>query len=444
MLQSLRGFRDFYPENMVARRKMFNVMIDTVRRFGFREIDTPSLEGLELFKLKSGPDIVNETFSFVDKGGREVTLIPELTPSVARMIAARRKVLTFPQKWFSLSKMWRYEEPQSGRLREFYQLNVDIFGVDNIESDAEIIAVGAEIMKELGIENEIIIKISDRRLIEGILRCLGVENVEDALRVIDKREKISEEEFSRMMLEVGVREEFLDKLKSLLSIKKEFTKDAVNEVRNTLEEIFPVSSKRRDVQEMTPGFSLALQATEHLEKLCSYLSLYEVVPYCVLDLGLVRGLTYYTGIVFECFEKQGAFRAIFGGGRYDNLIELFGDAKVPAVGFAIGDAVLEQVMKKAGKWYSENLETDYFIAITNPDFYPLAVRIARNLRAKGFIVEMDLLKRNLEKQFKHADRLGTKHVIVIGEDELKEGKVTIKNMQTGAQEKVDLKSILEG
>ncbi|MCX8173865.1 MAG: histidine--tRNA ligase [Thermoplasmata archaeon] len=442
MLQPLRGFRDFYPETMAARRKMFDRMIGAVRKFGFREIDTPSVEGLELFKLKSGPDIVEETFSFVDKGGREVTLIPELTPSVARMISARRKVLTFPQKWYSLGKMWRYEEPQSGRLREFYQLNVDIFGADNIESDAEIIAVGIEIMKALGIENEIMIKISHRQLMQGILECMGVQNVEEAMHIIDRKDKIGAEEFKRQILAVGIREELLDKLMELLSFRKEFTKEAIAEIKGAVENMLPFSSKRRDVQEMTPGFSAALHAAEKLEKLSSYLKLYEVENYCALDLGLVRGLSYYTGIVFECFDKQGAFRAIFGGGRYDNLIELFGDMKIPAVGFAIGDAVVEQVLRKSGKWYPEKLETDFFVAFTNQDFYPLAVRIAKMLRNQGFSVEIDLLKRNLEKQFKYADRVGARRVIIIGDEELKEGKVRIKNMETGEQETMDLKNLL--
>ncbi|MEM3396677.1 MAG: histidine--tRNA ligase [Thermoplasmata archaeon] len=442
MLQPLRGFRDFYPETMAARRKMFEAMISAVRKYGFREIDTPSVEGLELFKLKSGPGIVEETFSFVDKGGREVTLIPELTPSVARMISARRKVLTFPQKWYSLGKMWRYEEPQSGRLREFYQLNVDIFGADNIESDAEIIAVGIEIMKALGIENEIVVKISHRQLVQGILECMGVQNVEEAMHVIDKRDKMHTEEFRQELSRMGVRDEQMDKLLEILSFKKEFTKETISEVKAAIENLLPFSSKRVDVQEMTPGFSMALHAAEKLEKLSSYLKLYEADKYCMLDLGLVRGLSYYTGVVFECFDKQGSFRAIFGGGRYDNLIELFGDMKIPAVGFAIGDAVLEQVLRKAGKWYPEKLETDFFVAFTNQDFYPLAVRIAKMLRNQGFSVEIDLLKRNLEKQFKYADRVGARRVIIIGEEELKEGKVRVKNMETGEQENIELKNLL--
>ncbi|MGB9636484.1 MAG: His/Gly/Thr/Pro-type tRNA ligase C-terminal domain-containing protein, partial [Thermoplasmata archaeon] len=164
--------------------------------------------------------------------------------------------------------------------------------------------------------------------------------------------------------------------------------------------------------------------------------------YCMLDLGLVRGLSYYTGVVFECFDKNGVFRAIFGGGRYDNLIELFGDAKVPAVGFALGDAVVEQLMRKKGKWYQEKLETDFFIAFTNPDFYPLSIRIANKLRARGYSVETDILKRNLEKQFKYADRIGAKKVVIIGDTELREGKVSIKNMENGTQETIELKNLL--
>jgi len=442
MLQPLRGFRDFYPETMVARRRMFEAMISVVRKFGFREIDTPSVEGLELFKIKSGPSIVRETFSFVDKGGREVTLIPELTPSVARMIAARRKVLVFPQKWYSLAKMWRYEEPQAGRLREFYQLNVDIFGVESVEADAEIIALGIEIMKALGIEDQIVVKLSHRQVVQGILECLGVQNIEEALHIIDRKERIGEEEFRREMLNAGIREEMLEKLLEVLSFRMEFTKEALAKARKCVEALLPFSSKRLEVREMTPGFSAALRALEGMEKLYDYLKLYEAEKYCLLDLSLVRGLSYYTGIVFECFEKSGKFRAIFGGGRYDNLIELFSDERVPAVGFAVGDAVIEQVMRTAGKWFPEKLETDFFVAFTNPDFYPLAVRIAKALRNQGFSVETDLLKRSLEKQFKYAHRIGARRVIIIGEEELKEGKVKVRDMESGKEETMSLENVL--
>src|SRR5512139_1914490 len=172
--QSLKGFRDFYPEEMAARRVVMDKIFDVVRHYGFREVDTPSVESMELFKIKSGEEIVQQTFSFKDKAEREITLIPELTPTVARMVVDKEKTLRRPIKWFSMPKMWRYEEPQSGRLREFYQLNVDIYGVPGPEADAEVLAVGIDIMLKLGLEGQFIFKVSDRRLMQGVLESMGI------------------------------------------------------------------------------------------------------------------------------------------------------------------------------------------------------------------------------------------------------------------------------
>ena len=202
--QSLKGFRDFYPEEMAARRDVLDKIFKVVRRYGFREVDSPSLESLDLFRIKSGDEILDQTFNFKDKGDREVTLIPELTPTVARMVAEREKSLRRPIKWFSMPKMWRYEEPQSGRLREFYQLNIDIFGVAGAEADAEVIAAGIDIMLQLGLEGQFIFKISDRRLMQGVLESLKVDNVAGVFAAIDKRAKITHAEFKDLLLKAGM------------------------------------------------------------------------------------------------------------------------------------------------------------------------------------------------------------------------------------------------
>ncbi len=409
MIQRLRGFRDIYPESMRARRIVFDKINSMARRFGFHEIDSPSVEKLELFRVKSGDEIVNQTFNFKDKGNREITLIPELTPTVARMLASRKDIVK-PVKWFSFPKMWRYEEPQSGRLREFYQFNADIFGVRGIEADAEVLALAMEILDSLGLRDKYVMRVSDRLLMENFLKNLGVERIEETFRIIDKKDKIPEEVFKEELIKIAG--------------------------ENSSEEIMKVLSMRGRVDEIVPR----MEGGERGETLLKLQELMEGYgKEIVLDLSIVRGLAYYTGIVFEAHDAKGEFRAILGGGRYDNVVELFGGPPTPAVGFGMGDAVLELIMKREGVWPEEKIEVDYFVAIIK-GFRKEAVKVASLLRKKGYVVDIDLSNRSIGKQMKYANRINAKKVIIVGE-EINRGEVVVKDMATGEQRTVRVEEL---
>ncbi len=416
-IQKLKGFREFYPEIMVPRRYVFDTMHRVARSFGFHEIDTPSLEPLELFRIKSGEEIVQQTFSFVDKGGREVTLIPELTPSVARMVA-NRKDLPRPVKWYSIGKMWRYEEPQSGRLREFYQFNADIFGSPKPEADAEVIALAMKILDSLNLGGKYIMRVSDRILMEEILRGIGVEgDLWEVLRVIDKKEKVDEEKFREMLSGVGLVDKQIDDLLSIL------------DVRGRCDELSDVLGKYPQYQRLSRIFELV--------------EAYNVKGEIILDLSIVRGLAYYSSTVFEAHDAKRELRAILGGGRYDGVVELFGGEHTPAVGFAIGDAVLEILMKREGVWPEEKISVDYYIAVIGDSARKTAIKIANSLREKGFRVDLDVMGRSLSKQMKYAAKINARKVIIVGEDEVKKGAVIIRDMASGEQEEKRIEEFVE-
>ncbi len=411
-LQKLKGFREFYPEEMVPRVKIFNKMREISRSFNFKEIETPSVEPLEIFKIKSGEEIVKQTFSFVDKGGREITLVPEITPSVSRMVAQRKNFLK-PIKWFSIPKLWRYEEPQSGRLREFYQYNADIFGSDNIASDAEVISLAMAILDSLGLKGKYVMRISDRELMEKVLLKLGVVEVEKTLRVIDRMGKVDEETFYRDLSSINGDE-----------IAKEILK------------IIGVKGNFKDIEKTVSSIIGNEPRMETLWNLQEFLIEYGYGEF-IFDFSIVRGLAYYTGIVFEAHDKKGEFRAILGGGRYDNVVELFGGEKVPAVGFGMGDAVLELLLKREGLWPKYEESVDYFIAIQGNN-RKYGIKILTELRRRGYITDIDLTGKSLSWQLRYADKIGAKFIIIVGDEEAKTGTLKIKNMVTGEQKTVTL------
>jgi histidyl-tRNA synthetase len=425
--KSLKGFRDFYPEDMAARRKVLNDIYNVARTYGFREIDSPSVESLELFRIKSGEEILTQTFNFCDKGNRDITLIPELTPTVARMVVEREKSLKRPIKWFSMPKMWRYEEPQSGRLREFYQLNVDIFGVPGPEADAEVIATGIAVMLKLKLEGEFIFKVSDRRLMQGILESMGIADKKQAIfAAIDKRWKVTHAEFKGLLANAG-----LDDFKTgqLLSIL---------DSRGPLSEALPRIRSLISLQN-----EATLAGYESLEKLLDLLTMYHMEQYCELDPSVIRGLAYYTGTVFECYDTKGELRSIFGGGRYDKIIELFGGEPMPAVGFGMGDAVLEILMRRAKVWPEEKITTDYYILTTSPQYMETALFIAQALREKQFVVETDMLGRNFGNQMKYANAIGARYLLILGEKEMAGGQVSVKDMVSGEQKTEEVIKFLD-
>lgn len=415
----LRGFRDFYPDDFAPREELISKIINIGKKFGFRMIECPSVESLELFEKKSGPDIVNETFAFTDKGNRKITLIPELTPSEARIYIAKQKELVKPVKWMSFSKMWRYEEPQSGRLREFYQWNFDIFGVATMNAEGELIALACSFLDELNLQGKYIIKLSNRKLLENLIRSWNmITKFEDILRIIDKKTKLSDKEFEIQLSAIGLDKNNIDTLKYILNYCKKMS-DSLSELKN----LFCDEKSKEPISE--------------LEELQNLLTDYEIADRCELDLSIVRGLAYYTSTVFECHDADGQLRAIFGGGRYDNLIELLGGEPTPAVGFAVGDVTLELLMRKSNVWVDKKYTTDIFVVRIGDVPLKKVIAYCSNLRKKGLSVEYDLLNRKLVKQLNYANKLNVRYILFIGEDELKNGKVKIKNYQTGEEILVD-------
>ena len=413
-IKKLRGFRELYPDEMEARAIIFKKMKEISRNFNFKEIDTPSVEPLDLFKMKSGEEIVSQTFSFIDKGNREITLVPEITPIVARMVAQRKNMIK-PIKWYSIPKLWRYEEPQSGRLREFYQYNADIFGISGVEADAEIIALSQAILESLGLRDKYIMRISDRLLMEEILKNFKIKEVGSALRLIDRMEKIGEnkfkEEFEKISKDVDIME-FI-KLKGDLNL-----------IEKKLDGIIGESILNR------------------LRNLEEYLKEYDYGNF-IFDLSIVRGIAYYTGIVFEAHDYKGELRAILGGGRYDNVVSLFDGENVPAVGFGMGDAVLEILMKRENLWPNVRQRPDYFIAIQG-NARKLGIIVAKSLREKGYIVDLDLSNKPLSNQMKYADKIESKYVIIIGENEMKKNIVNVREMESGKQIEIKVEDLLKG
>jgi histidyl-tRNA synthetase len=420
MIEKLRGVRDFYPEDYYGRIAIHDKLYETVRRYGFKEVCTPSIESLELFRRKAGDAIVDEIYAFSDKGGRDICLIPELTPSVARMVIQRQKELKKPVKWCSLSRHWRYERPQKGRQREFYQYNVDIFGARSSMADFEVIAVGIGCLRSLGLSN-FMFHISNRKLLEAFFTSYGVPAAE-AFAVVDKRGKVSPGEFEQMLEEIGVSEECSERLDVLL------------DVSGTISESIP---RVREVMGDCDG--MVDEALTDLMEVGEMLDAYGYGEHCMLDLSIVRGLAYYTDMVFEVFDKAKSMRSLFGGGRYDTLIERFDGQPMPAVGFAIGIPMLEILMKEEGIWPEPDFGPDYFI-VTIGNVRGEAARLVRHLR-ENHTVEYDLLGKNMKNQLQQANDVGAKNVVLLGERDLAEGMVSVKDMTTGEQQSVTLEEL---
>ena len=314
---ALPGFRDFYPQELAERAYIMSTWREVARRYAFVEYDGPPLEPLELYTRKSGDEIVGQLYSFVDKGEREVALRPEMTPTVARMIAARANALRKPVRWFSMPQLFRYERQQKGRLREHYQLNVDLFGASEVAADAELLAVALDIMRAFGLTpDDIVARVSDRRILTAYLASLGVTagGMDAAYGVIDKLERTPRDVSAERLAALGLAPSAVE---ALLGIQ---------------------AATLADVARVVTGADAAV--VEEFAQYQRYLEALGVGAYVRFDLSIVRGLAYYTGIVFELFDRSGEFRAVAGGGRYDTLLASLGGADLPALGFGMGDVVL--------------------------------------------------------------------------------------------------------
>ncbi len=419
----LPGFRDFPPEELALRTHLFEAWRRVATRYGFREYDAPPLEALDLYVEKSGEEIVGQLYSFTDKGGREVSLRPEMTPSLARVLGERSRAMPKPIRWFAIPQLFRYERQQRGRLREHFQWNVDLVGAAGPEAEAEVLAVALDGLREVGLGAEHIrARVSDRRLLAGILGALGVpeSHLLPCYGVVDKVEREPRERIlERLVDEVGLPEEVAEGVVSLFDAP----------------ELDAVEARFGDDPAVAP----------HLASLRSFLSILDDLgfgEYVDFDLTIVRGLAYYTGVVFEIFDRAGEFRAVAGGGRYDRLLELVGGEPLPAVGFGMGDVVLSDLLNERGLAPDTGHSVDHFIVAIGANQAPLARRIAASLRGRGRSVVYDVRGQSVRKQFSAAANEGAREVVVLGPDEVARGVAVIRSMELGTEREVELSDLL--
>lgn len=421
-IQSLKGFYDRYPDEWSSWKKLIEVVDETAEEFGFRQINTPNLEKADLYRVKSGDELMDQMYNFEDKGGREISLIPEQTPTRARLVQQRKDLKT-PIKWYDTSKRWRYENVQKGRDREFFQGDFDIFGIESVEADAEVIAAAARIYEKLDLMDRVRFQLNDRNLLESMLKAHGVENTEEVMQVIDDKEKMNTEQFLEELKEVGV------------------NKEKVGEIDEITEISGPIADQIEELREKAPED--AQEAVDRMEDLAEALESYGVADQCRLDLSIVRGLAYYTGLVFEAFDAEGELRALFGGGRYDELVGMFGNQDVPAVGFAFGYSTTVELLKKEDRWPLKQIETDIYVLSVSESVRDTALEYATTLREKGLSVETDLSGRGFGEQLGYADSINAKRVLIIGERDLEQNQVTIKHMESGEEEEVGKDEVIE-
>jgi histidyl-tRNA synthetase len=414
VVQSVKGTRDFYPEQMAIRVWLYNTMREVAESFGYQEYEAPILETLDLYAAKSGEELVKEqSYVFTDRGGSEITLRPELTPSLARMIAQKQNELNFPVRWWSFGPFWRYERPQKGRTREFFQWNVDMLGVATPEGDAENAAVLATFFKRVGLSpQQVIIKVNNRRLMDDRFDAFNIpaEKRSTVSSWIDRREKMTPEAWLAYGSEIGLSPEQITNLKDMLADRELWKKSA----------------------ELTRFFAV--------------IEAMGLSDYIVFDASIIRGLLYYTGTVFEAWEVGGDIkRSILGGGRYDNLTRDVGGDPIPGVGFAMGDVVITLILEKCGLLPKDLNINPAPVLVTVFDQERLldSFKLANELRRAGLNVVCYPEAAKLPKQFKYADRIGAQVTLVIGPDEVEKTQVAVKNLMNGEQVTVAREALVE-
>lgn len=412
-IQSVKGTREFYPEQMFLRNFIYEKVRAASQAFGYQEWDAPFIETIDLYAAKSGEELVKkQSFTFQDRGGDLVTLRPELTPSLARMIAAKQNELTYPVRWWSFGPFWRYEQPQKGRTREFFQWNIDMLGVSSPEADAELIAVGATFLRSVGLNpQQALIYVNNRRLMDSEFDALGIagEKRLDVSNLVDRRSKMESTKWDAYALELGLNQAQLNGLKDILG-----------------------------------NFDLWKKSDE-LVRLFAALEALGVKEYVKFDPNIMRGLLYYTGTVFEAFDTSGSLkRAIFGGGRYDNLLADVGGQPLSGVGFAMGDVVIGIFLQEQGL-LPEFIPSPAPVLVTVFDENLLgeSFSLAAELRRAGINVLCYPEPAKLQKQFKFADKMKARVVVTIGPDEAANGQAAVKNLINGEQVTVKRDAVIE-
>ncbi|MCL4270179.1 MAG: histidine--tRNA ligase [Anaerolineales bacterium] len=412
-IQTVKGTREFYPEQMALRNFIYEKVRAASRAFGYQEYDGPFIETIDLYAAKSGEELVKkQSFTFEDRGGDLVTLRPELTPSLARMIAAKQGELTFPVRWWSFGPFWRYEQPQKGRTREFFQWNIDMLGVNSPEADAELIAVAATFLRSINLDpTQATIFVNNRRLMEAEFDKLGIapEKRLDVSNMVDRRSKMEPAKWDAYVLDSGLSQAQLDGLKSVL------------------------------------GNMELWKQSEELTRLFSALEALGVSDYVQYDPNIMRGLLYYTGTVFEAFETSGSLkRAILGGGRYDNLLADVGGQPLSGVGFAMGDVVMGIILQEKGL-VPEFVPTPASVLVTVFDeaLWMKSLELTTRLRSAGVNVMSYPEPTKLPKQFKFADKMKMKIALVLGPEEVEKGLVVVKNLLNGEQVQVKREAVTQ-
>ncbi|XP_042377844.1 histidine--tRNA ligase, chloroplastic/mitochondrial-like [Zingiber officinale] len=409
-----RGTRDFPPEDMRLRNWIFQHFREVSRILSFEEVDFPVLESEALFIRKAGEEITQQLYNFEDKGGRRVVLRPELTPSLARLVIKQGKSVSLPLKWFTIGQCWRYERMTRGRRREHYQWNMDIFGVTRVRAEAELIHAIVLLFERLGItSSDVGIRISSRKVLQAVLQMYSIpENLfAEVCVIVDKLGKITKEEVEKELMLAGVTPEAVKGIVEVLSLKS----------LERLEEILGSDG----------------EAVADLKKLFSLADHYGYSQWISFDASVVRGLAYYTGIVFEAFDREGKLRAICGGGRYDRLLSTFGSEDIPACGFGFGDAVVVELLKEKGLLPDLARQVDDIVFPLDEELEDQASMVASSLRRKGRSVDL-VEDRRLKWVFKHAERINASRLFLVGNSEWQRGTVRVKVLSTREEYEVKI------
>ena len=421
--QPYKGTRDFYPSDMFIRTWMFNQMRKVVQSYGYREYDGPLIESFELYKQKSGEEIVNrQLYHFLDKSNRQVAIRPEMTPTVARMVSRKIREYQKPIRWFSIPNVWRYEQPSKGRLREHWQLNVDIFGSSSIEAEVEILLMAIKILENFGAkQNQYKLKISNRILLESFLSDvlkLDEDKKQALCKILDKKDKISKEEFSRELKVI------LSNFNTQFVLIEQFLDSNLN----TLKQMDGINLE-------------ALGKTQTLFSLLESLGLKEQIEF---DTSIIRGFDYYTGIIFEIFDtNKNNSRSIYGGGRYDNLINLFSNQSLTGIGFGLGDVTLQSFLENYGLLPKFSLGNSVFLPLLEETDFIFNLKLAEILRKDEIKVEVSLQSDKLKKQIQTAEKKGYKYIILYGSEERKNDIVQLKNLETFEQVSLNIQSLIK-
>jgi len=418
MAQGVRGTRDFYPEDMRIRNWLFQKFHTSSLSHGFEEYDSPIIEHEELYTRKQGEEITQQLYNFEDKGGRKISLRPEMTPSLARMVMARSGALPLPIKWYSIPQCWRYERTQRGRGREHYQWNVDIWGMEGIEADAELLSVMVHMFRSVGLtHDDIVIRISSRKVLEEVLGSLEIDgdSFTKTCVIVDKMDKLPADTVSAQLSELGISDSSIATIQSVLGLTE-------------------LSELKRMLSPSSP-------AVVELERLFQLLDSYGISEWTTFDASIVRGLAYYTGPVFEAHDKAGELRAICGGGRYDKLIGTLGGRDLPATGFGFGDMVIMELLEEKRLLPDISNRVSDVVFSMDESLREAAMRVSSKLRSTGRTVDLVLEPKRMKWVFKHAERTGAERLVMLMPDEWSSGRVKIKDLGTGDEMDVDFETL---